>query len=412
MSSGVGPADLDIDAVLSILSRPDDVELAELVELVAKICDAEAAGITILRGDNYHVPVTYGIAPFVCPADDTFCTDTMSTDGVFCIEDATADDRYTGISWVDGTLASARFYASAPLYGPNGQMVGRLCVIDSQPKVLTPLQLRSLETLALSVTKLIELRLLRLMRSQRPVLPSTEANQSAATVVSQLAAELSHDMRVPLSSIVASLEMLEEELGNYHDPAVTVLLDRTTRAADRLVRMLDRNMEAGSAVDEIELTEVDLDALVRQLVLDSAALLETANATIETTDLPVVHAEPRGIYSVMQNLVTNSVKFGRPGVPAVVTIFAARTDGGWRVSVRDNGVGIPEDRRADVFALFSRGDTDVAGHGIGLATVARIIAAHGGHVGASSAPGGGTEIWFELPDESPEGGTGSARPDC
>jgi signal transduction histidine kinase len=395
MSSGVGPADLDIDAVLSILSRPDDVELAELAELVAKICDAEAAGITILRGDSYHVPVTYGITPFVCPADDTFCTYTMSTDGVFCVEDATADDRYAENSWVDGTLASARFYASAPLYGPNRQMVGRLCVIDSQAKVLTPLQLRSLETLALSVTKLIELRLLR---SQRPVLPSMEADQGAATVVSQLAAELSHDMRVPLSSIVASLEMLEEELEGYPDPAVTVLLDRTTRAADRLVRMLDQNMEAGSAVDEIERTDVDLGALVRQLILDSAALLETANATIETTDLPVVHADPRGIYSVMQNLVTNSVKFGRPGVPAVVTIFADHTGAGWRISVRDNGVGIPEDRRADVFALFSRGDTDVAGHGIGLATVARIIAAHGGNVGAGSAPGGGTAIWFELPD--------------
>ena len=66
--------------------------------------------------------------------------------------------------------------------------------------------------------------------------------------------------------------------------------------------------------------------------------------------------------------------------------------------MRDNGIGIPEDRQVDVFSLFSRVETDVEGHGIGLATVARILAAHDGRAGASSAPGGGAEIWFELPD--------------
>jgi signal transduction histidine kinase len=388
----------DIDAVLSILSRPDDAELVQLVELAARICEAKAAGITILRGDSYHLPVTYGIEPLVCPADDTFCAYTMSTDGVFCIEDATADARFAEIGWVDGTLATARFYASAAVYTPSGQMVGRLCVIDSSTKTLTPLQLRSLETLALSVTKLIELRLLR---SERPLLPAVEEKQSAASVVSQLAAELSHDMRVPLSSIVASLEMLEEELGTSPETAVAMLLERSTRAADRLARMLDYNMDAGSTRDQINRTDVDLDAMVGQLRLDSTVLLEVANATIESTDLPVVRADPLGIYSVLQNLVTNSVKFARPGVPVMVHISAQHTEGGWRITVSDNGIGIPEERRAGIFALFSRGGGDVVGHGIGLATVARIIAAHGGRAGARTAPSGGAEIWFELPEETP-----------
>jgi signal transduction histidine kinase len=81
-----------------------------------------------------------------------------------------------------------------------------------------------------------------------------------------------------------------------------------------------------------------------------------------------------------------------------VHISGRRTPGGWRISVRDNGIGIPEDRQVDVFSLFSRVETDVEGHGIGLATVARILAAHDGRAGASSRPGGGAEIWFELPD--------------
>lgn len=61
-------------------------------------------------------------------------------------------------------------------------------------------------------------------------------------LMSHLAAELSHDMRVPLTSIIASLELLEEELGDRPDPAVAALLDRTTLDADRMMRMLDQHL--------------------------------------------------------------------------------------------------------------------------------------------------------------------------
>ncbi len=396
MYSGAGSAGLGIDDVLTILSRPDDVDLLEIVDLAAQICDSEASGLTVRHGDDYHVPITYGLEPFVGRADDTFCQFTMSTNSVFVVEDAQADSRFANIGWADGRLARMRFYASAPLYSPNGEMVGRLCVIDSDPKSLTALQRRSLEALALSVTKIIELRLLRATRPEPLASPTALA---AATVVSQLAAELSHDMKVPLSSIIASVEMLEDELQDHPDRTVAALLARTMRAADRMVRMLEQAMEFGDVGGAPVKRDVDLASLVQQLLVDSATLLEPADAEIVVGELPVVRADPNDMYSVLQNLITNSVKFARPNVSPRVHITSRRYAGGWRVSVSDNGVGIPEDRRVDVFSLFSRLDSNVAGHGIGLATVARIIAAHQGHVGVASVPDGGTEIWFELPDE-------------
>jgi signal transduction histidine kinase len=399
LQPGAGDSGYDSDAVLDILSRPDDDDLADVVELVATICDAQAAGITISRGDEYHVPITYGIEPFVSPANDTFCQHTMGTTGVFVIEDARADPRFADIGWVDGTIAKARFYASAPLYAPSGEMVGRLCVIDPAVRALTTLQRRSLETLAGSVTQVIELRLLR---DARAALVTPESGQTAATVVSQLAAELSHDLRVPLSSITASVEMLGDELDDRSNPVVDALLTRTMRAAERMERMLEQSMEYGAAGEEPSFTEVDLTQLADQLVLSSASLLEAAGATIETADLPVVRADPDDMYSVLQNLLTNSLKFARPGMPPRVHISARHLPETWRISFRDNGVGIPEERRVDVFSLFSRATSDVEGHGIGLATVSRIVASHGGLVGADAVPGGGAEIWFELPDDEAE----------
>lgn len=395
MGPGAYRADPGGDGVLEVLTRPDDADLRELVELVAHICDSQAAGITVQRGGEYHVPITHGIEPLVCSSEDTFCRYTMSTDGLFCVEDATVDERFASIGFVDGSLAQARFYASAPIYAPGGEMVGRLCVIDPRPRQLTDLQQRALETLALNVTKLIELRLLQ---GGRAVPDSRGSAQAASTVVAQLAAELSHDLRVPLSAVIACMEMLTDELSDHPDRTVGALLQRATRAAHRMGRMLDQKLHHGPE-EAPERRDVDLDQVTAQLVLDSSGLLEGAGASVDVGELPVVRADPDGMYSVLQNLITNAVKFARPGVAPEIRVAGIRTQDGWRVSVCDNGRGIPEDRRSEVFSLFTRGEHDVAGHGIGLATVARIVAAHGGHVGVEPSGGSGTEIWFELPDD-------------
>lgn len=216
-------------------------------------------------------------------------------------------------------------------------------------------------------------------------------------LISHLAAELSHDMRVPLTSIVGSLEMLEDELGEHPNPEVGALLARAQRAADRMLRMLEQHMDITPTPAGRILSDVDLGKMAFQLALDSALLLEMADATLDLGYLPVVRADPDEMYSVLQNLLTNAVKFTRPGVRPRVSISASRVPDAWRVSVTDNGIGIPADRRVDVFSLFSRVRSRVEGHGIGLATVARTVNAFGGQVGADEAPGGGTEVWFEIP---------------
>ena len=78
-------------------------------------------------------------------------------------------------------------------------------------------------------------------------------------------------------------------------------------------------------------------------------------------------------------------------------VSSRRVPYAWHISVTDNGIGIPAGRRLDVFTLHRRANNRVEGHGIGLATVARIVHALGGRVGADEAPDGGAEVWFELP---------------
>ena len=221
-----------------------------------------------------------------------------------------------------------------------------------------------------------------------------------ASYMYEIAAELSHDLRVPLSSIIASMEMLEDELTEHPNQGVAALLGRAMRASDRMVRMLDHYLASHTPGQQSTRQEVDLNEIVRQFVLNSAALFEPVGAVVRTDELPVVRADSDQMYSVLQNLINNSVKFARPGVPAIVEISARRSVDCWRIGVRDNGVGLPDNSDLDVFALFSRGTWAIAGHGVGLATVARIVAMHGGRVGTTPQKTG-TEIWFELPDDEP-----------
>jgi signal transduction histidine kinase len=372
---------------LHVLGTTGDSDLQEIVDLAAELCDAEWSAIAILTGDDYHLLVTHGIEPLVCPRSDSLCQHMMEIHHTVAVEDARADARYAESPYVTGQLLDLRFYASAPIYAPDGVMVGRLIVCDPAPYRITPLQERALTRLAESVTAVLELRL----RRERD-------NQRDEEEMSRIAAEIGHDMQVPLASIVGNVELLHEELRDHEDPAVSLMLARTERAAHRLLRMVEGILHFNEIGVGRSAGSVDLETVTGQVLTDLGPQLEDASAKVTVEPLPTVTGNADELYSLMQNLLSNAVKFARPRVPLEVHVRAEELGDGWRVLVTDNGVGVPEPQRERVFAMFSRVNNRVEGHGIGLATVRRIVRAHGGRVGIDEAPGGsGTQVWFEIP---------------
>ena len=213
-----------------------------------------------------------------------------------------------------------------------------------------------------------------------------------------MAAQISHDMRIPLTALTTSLEMLRESTSIEDDKGRARLYATARRSADRISHMIDALLRLNDAGRELAIDVVDLAALARQVVADVAPQMREARATVQVGRLPVVRADADLLYSVLTNLVGNAVKFARPGVPPVIRLESRRVGDAWRVSVVDNGRGIPADRRDDVFSMFSRVTTAVEGHGLGLATVRRVVEVHGGRVGIGEGTDVGTEVWFELPD--------------
>jgi signal transduction histidine kinase len=112
-------------------------------------------------------------------------------------------------------------------------------------------------------------------------------------------------------------------------------------------------------------------------------------------------ADP-ALEQVFQNLISNAIKYRRPGVPPEIRI-SARTDAdAWVFAIGDNGVGIDERQKENVFQIFRRlHGREIPGNGIGLALSKRIVEAHGGSIWVESVPGVGSTFYFRIPKQPP-----------
>ena len=110
----------------------------------------------------------------------------------------------------------------------------------------------------------------------------------------------------------------------------------------------------------------------------------------------MVDGDPRQLRRVLQNLVTNAVKF-RGDAPPRVEVSAREGDEDWVVTVADNGIGIDGDHAGRVFGMFARLGGDTEGTGIGLAICRRAVEAHGGRIWVEPRDGGGSAFSFTLP---------------
>ncbi|WP_210438789.1 sensor histidine kinase [Nocardioides xinjiangensis] len=382
-----------------VLHAPPSADLQALVDLAAQVAGAPMAAINLLTSTEQHMIATSGIGPSVCAREDSMCAVVATDPGPVVVPDATVDDRFSSNPFVTGVLDRFRFYASAPLVAPDGVPVGRLCVFDHQPRELDQRQQETLVVLADRVMDVLELRLRtrQLEASLGELTAVRDELRRSNRDLSNFAQQVSHDLRTPLTGILANAELLAGEPVVQADDDLRVVVDDILLSGRRMNDLIGQVLAYGQEGGRLSVRPTSLREVFHRARADIGRLVAERGAVVELGELPVVPCDPDLVYSVALNLLGNAVKFARPGVAPRVCVSAERSADRVRVRVSDNGIGIPADRVDDVFGLFVRGGSEAEGHGIGLATTARIIEAHGGHVGVEAGDGPGTTVWFELP---------------
>jgi two-component system OmpR family sensor kinase len=209
--------------------------------------------------------------------------------------------------------------------------------------------------------------------------------------VRQFVADASHELRTPLASIRGYAELTRRETEPI-PPSVAHALGRVESEATRMSTLVDdllllARLDAGRPLDR---TDVDLSEMVVNAVSDAHAASPSHTWWLDLPEEPVVvHGDGARLHQIIANLLANARVHTGPGT--VVRTSLARADGQVRLSVHDNGPGVPPELQDNVFHRFARGDTSrnrAAGStGLGLSIVAAVAQAHGGSVQLASHPG-------------------------
>lgn len=208
---------------------------------------------------------------------------------------------------------------------------------------------------------------------------------------------ITHDMRAPLRAMTGFTEVLKELVSSGAQEEQMHFLSRIADAARRMDLLITDALSYSRAVrNELPLEPVDVGRLVRSM-LDTYPEFQVANADIRIGgELPTVMGNEAGLTQCFSNLLVNAVKFAQPGKRALVLVRGEMRDGWVRLWVEDHGIGISPTLIPRVFNMFSKGSSDQAGTGIGLALVRKVVQRMGGRVGVESEQGKGSRFWVEL----------------
>ncbi len=211
---------------------------------------------------------------------------------------------------------------------------------------------------------------------------------------------VSHDLRAPLRHVQGYVEMLSAATQGQLPDKAERYLRIISEAAVEMGELIDDLLQfSRTSRVEMRRASVDMRSLVRECLTDLEVQIRDRHVDWRIGDLPEVPGDPGLLKQVWANLLGNAAKYTRPRDPAVIEVGVRRADHGPDVFfVRDNGVGFDMRHAKNLFGVFHRlhRADEFEGTGIGLATVQRIVARHGGRIWAEAAPGRGAAFFFTL----------------
>jgi signal transduction histidine kinase len=215
---------------------------------------------------------------------------------------------------------------------------------------------------------------------------------------------LSHELKTPLTSIIAAAGLLEEELQTAGSESNLKLIQTIIRNSNSLESRLAELLEivkTGTGKIQLRFEPVDMKSLILGTCMQISPLLHNKEQELTTElpdSLPIIHCDGQRIEQVLLNLVNNATKFTQNG--GKIKVKAVKQDTGIVISVKDDGIGIAKDQIDRLFKPYSRLNADRQRHpglGLGLALSKQVVELHGGKIWVDSEPGIGSTFSFFLP---------------
>lgn len=385
-------ARLDALRTYNILDTAPEREFDELTRLAAQVCGCPMAAITLVDQERTWYKSRIGLPEPQSPRSyQSFCSNAILGREVLEISDTRLDPRFVDSpSTLD---LGVRFYTGVPLVNRENLVLGTLCVLDRQPRTLTPEQVESLSVLSRQVMAHLELRRLAAVGEFRERLISI----------------LSHDLRQPLQQILLAARqgLLGPVVPGTNEQRyltqISISAERMTRMMRDVLDFTQTRLGNGLAVS---LRTINVHSVSRRIVQEFALSYPGREIQLELTGDGTGVWDENRIGQAVSNLLANAIRYGDPRQPVRLTCAAEPEL--VTISVWNAGEAIPPDVMPRLFAPFCRSnasrseaESNAAGLGLGLFIVREIATACGGTVEASSSFDRGTTFRLKLPRREP-----------
>lgn len=209
----------------------------------------------------------------------------------------------------------------------------------------------------------------------------------------------SHDLQEPLSTVTSMIDLIveEEDISKLNEDTqtyFTFMEEAVSRMRDLVKGLLDYSRLGKNK----KLVKTDMNKILDDVQMDLSNQIQSVDAIIEVGEMPTIKVFDVEIRVVFQNLISNALKFIKPGKAANITVQAEDTGKYWQFSIQDNGIGIKEKHLNRIFVIFQRLNTEdkYKGTGIGLAHCNKVAEMHGGTIWVESEFGEGSTFFFTI----------------
>jgi PAS domain S-box-containing protein len=290
----------------------------------------------------------------------------------------------------------------------HGELLGEV-VVANKSSDYTEEDLQQLEQAVAHIAPVLEARLERDRQEKKRKAAEEELGIRAQQLarsneeLQQFAYVASHDLQEPLRMVSGYTQLLarryQGKFDKEADEFIAFALDGTKRMQDLINGLLDYSRVTTRGKEPLP---VNCEKLLETVLTDLKVFIEEQHACITHGPLPNVMADEVQLRRVLQNLINNAVKFHGARTPEV-HVSSERDETFWRISVRDNGIGIDTKDIPRLFQIFTRLHTreEYPGTGMGLAITKRIVERHGGRIWVASEPDNGSTFAFTLPAVTP-----------
>jgi len=192
--------------------------------------------------------------------------------------------------------------------------------------------------------------------------------------------------------------LLQKEYQDRLEGNGSKYLEYLSQGSDRMKTLIKDLLDYSRIGREKKAMAVDCNKLLEEVLADLDKSIRESGATLTTDRLPAMHAYPTELKLLLQNLITNAIKFRHPDRIPLIHIESVQENGYWKFMVADNGIGIEPQFLERIFIIFQRlhSRTKYEGSGIGLAHGKKIAELHGGQIWAQSDPGLGSQFYFTI----------------